>query len=289
MGDGTTEGAFYTGTVFAPTDSQSRPSASIDRPGRSDTPTERLERYDTPIVDQYGWTTERPSLQPGGCRSEQPIGGQISCPSELPIVEHGSWASGLPIAGPLQGDNMIGGGYQSAGTDMIGGAVFSEGSSVDSNNATREVESLITHRAGNQQVIGDGQHWNLPQEMTLNDIPLSDSVGDTLQTITNDAAERWNPRRDLSVNEQEAIADARADVEFWRANLLEKQAKGRWVESQVPASAEAANIDLQWSRRGVDVIDPNTGLKYDILSGTKSNVDVHAKRMPDQLFRMIKF
>ncbi len=299
MGDATTEGAGYTGTVFAPTDRQSSPGTPINRPGRPDTPTDRQSRtstptdrtgrYDTPIVDQHGWNTELPSLQPGGCRSEQPIDGLSSCPSELPIFDQSGWASELPIASPLPGDNTTGGGYQPAGTDMIGGAVYSEGSNVDPNNTTRVIENLITHQTGNQQVIVDGQHWNLPRGMTPNDIPLSDSVGDTLQTITSDAAERWNPRRNLSVNEQEAIADARADGEFWRANLLEKQAKGRWVESQVRASAEAANIDLQWSRRGVDVVDPNTGLKYDILSGTKSNADTHAKRMHDQLFRMIKF
>ncbi len=136
MGDGTTEGPLYTGTVFSPTDRQSSPSTPIYRPSRPDTPpdrqsrtsvpNERTGRYDTPIVDQHGWITESPSLQPGGCRRGQPIGEQISCPSELPIVEQGGWASGLPIAGPLQGDNTIGGGYQPAGTDMIGGAVYNE-------------------------------------------------------------------------------------------------------------------------------------------------------------------
>ncbi|WP_371827757.1 RNase A-like domain-containing protein [Vreelandella zhanjiangensis] len=145
MGDGTTEGPLYTGTVFAPADRQSSPSTPIDRPSRPDTPTERLGRYDTPIVDQHGWTTERPSLQPGGCRSEQPIGEQISCPSELPIIEQGGWASGLPIAGPLQGDNTIGGGYQPAGTDMIGGAVYSSASNETSLIKSETGGTLIFH------------------------------------------------------------------------------------------------------------------------------------------------
>ena len=121
MGDATTEGAGYTGTVFAPTD--------------------RTGRYDRPIVDQRGWNTELPSLQPGGCRSEQPIDGLSSCPSELPIFDQSGWASELPIASPLPGDNTIGGGYQPAGMDMIVGAVFNEGDDLNA-RATRDVDSI---------------------------------------------------------------------------------------------------------------------------------------------------
>jgi hypothetical protein len=46
---------------------------------------------------------------------------------------------------------------------------------------------------------------------------------------------------------------------------------------------------LKWYERGVDAIDPKTGLRYDILSGSYGNMTEHAKRMPDQVFRMITF
>ena len=61
------------------------------------------------------------------------------------------------------------------------------------------------------------------------------------------------------------------------------------MENQVRLGAEQAGLDLQWNRSGVDVFDPTTGLKYDILSGTKSNIDAHAKRISNELFRMIYF
>ena len=60
------------------------PATPIDRPGR----------YDTPIVEQEGWSSE------------------------------------LPIAGPAYGDHAIGGGYQILDPEtqqLIGGAVYSEG------------------------------------------------------------------------------------------------------------------------------------------------------------------
>lgn len=47
--------------------------------------------------------------------------------------------------------------------------------------------------------------------------------------------------------------------------------------------------DLKWNPKGVDAVDPATGRQYEILSGTRSNVDRHVKRMADELFRMIRF
>ena len=156
-----------------------------------------------------------------------------------------------------------------------------------SNNQKANV--IRRHKSGNQQVQKNGQHWNVPKDKTPSDIPEPDDVGDSLQRLTTESAEKWNPRRNLSPREKEAIAKAKADGEYWRANLLEKQAKGRWVEKQVRISAEKEGLPLEWSRTGVDATDINSGAKYDILSGTDSNIDLHAKRMPNELFRMIKF
>jgi putative transposase len=40
---------------------------------------------------------------------------------------------------------------------------------------------------------------------------------------------------------------------------------------------------------GSDALNPASGVRYDIMSGTASNLDLHAHRMADVLFRMIDF
>jgi hypothetical protein len=154
--------------------------------------------------------------------------------------------------------------------------------------ARRDVTVLRRHADGNMQVLVDGKRYNLPPGKTVDDIPLTDAVGDKLQELTTDAASRWDPARNLSRAERDAIDEARALGEHWRANLLEKQAKGRWVEKQVKEAAEVSNLDVDFSRVGLDVTS-GTGAQYDIMSGTVSNMDVHARREPDKLFRMITF
>jgi uncharacterized Zn-binding protein involved in type VI secretion len=153
----------------------------------------------------------------------------------------------------------------------------------------RQFKVVQNHRPGNRQVVTNGERWNVPKGTKAESIPARDPVGARLQELTTEAGQRWNPRRNLSPRARRAIAEARAKGEYWRANLLERQAKGRWVEEQVRDAANKEQPGLQWNRRGVDVVDPKTGIKYDILSGTKSNMDKHAKRMPDVLFRMITF
>jgi hypothetical protein len=39
----------------------------------------------------------------------------------------------------------------------------------------------------------------------------------------------------------------------------------------------------------VDVIDPVTGTRYEILSGTASNLARHGRRMTGEFFRMLTF
>lgn len=159
----------------------------------------------------------------------------------------------------------------------------------DTPEEERVVKKLKKHRAGNQQIKAGDRHWHLPEDKSIDDLPQSDDVGDRLQELTTAAAKKWNKNKNLSINEQEAIQEAIEEKEYWRANLLEKQAKGRWVENQVKKATESMQMNLKWSKRGVDVTDMNTGIKYDILSGTSSNIDLHAKRMSDELFRIITF
>ena len=115
-------------------------------------------------------------------------------------------------------------------------------------------------------------------------IPAHDPVGDALQQAARAAAKEWGPTK-WSAGEERAIRAAWATGEPWKPRLLERQARGRFVE-------EALRVDfrqLEWSRVGVDVVDPATGRQYEILSGTASNMDRHARRMSDGLFRMIGF
>ena len=149
-----------------------------------------------------------------------------------------------------------------------------------------DLKTVKTHPStgGNRQVEVNGQRWNLPKNVEPSKIPAVDKVGDQLQAAAKTAASQWNAGK-LTAAEQQAIATARAEGKHWLASLLEKQAKGRYVESQIRPQFP----NLQWNRQGVDAIDPATGIKYDILSGTEWNMTEHAKRMADVLFRMITF
>jgi hypothetical protein len=71
-----------------------------------------------------------------------------------------------------------------------------------------------------------------------------------------------------------------------RANLLERQARGRWVEARVRNRFR----HLTWNDRGVDITSPTgQSYHYEILSGTESNFALHGRRMPSTFFRMIFF
>ncbi len=61
------------------------------------------------------------------------------------------------------------------------------------------------------------------------------------------------------------------------------EAKGRWVETQMREQFP----NLPWSRTGADLTV--NGIHYEILLGSKSNMDRHAMRMSDIIFRMITF
>jgi hypothetical protein len=174
--------------------------------------------------------------------------------------------------------------------DNVRGPLSSIKSKIDNlfGAQARNVQVVTRHAAGNQQILVDGQRWHVPAGMNASNVPRIDPVGNRLQELATDAASRWSPSR-LSANERRAISDAHKAGEHWRANLLQQQAKGRWVETQVRNGSVAEGLPVQWSRQGLDVTDLRNGTKYDIMSGTKSNLDAHAKREPNQLFRMITF
>jgi hypothetical protein len=144
--------------------------------------------------------------------------------------------------------------------------------------------AFIRHQGGNRQVVLNGQRWHLPATKSLRDIPVADPVGNQLQAAATRAARSWSSNN-LSAAERNAIQEALARGEQWRARLLERQARGRFVEDALKKRFQR----LQWNHKGVDAIDPATGYRYELLSGTESNLALHGQRMADVFFRMITF
>ncbi|WP_239576308.1 hypothetical protein [Archangium primigenium] len=150
----------------------------------------------------------------------------------------------------------------------------------------RGAETVIRHRGGNRQVtLGDGQRWHLPRGKSVVDIPTEDKVGDILQEAVTQAAQKWRPDK-LTPNEKDAIARAMKKGEAWLARLLEREARGRFVEDEVGKQFKHL---YNFSRnKGVDVEVPG-GFKYEILTGTDSNLARHGRRMAGEFFRMLTF
>jgi hypothetical protein len=145
----------------------------------------------------------------------------------------------------------------------------------------------IRHRGGNLQVIlPNGQRWHLPRGKSLHDIPAVDEVGDRLQKAVTEAAQLWGPHR-LSPREADAIKEALGQGEYWLAHLLEREARGRFVHETVKKQFERL---YRFKQQGVDVVDPSPGgYKYEILSGTASNLARHGRRMAGEFYRMLTF
>jgi hypothetical protein len=152
-------------------------------------------------------------------------------------------------------------------------------------NAGINCEVLVRHSGGNRQVLLGNQRWHIPKGFQTSQLPFIDRLGDQIQDAALLAAQRWN-RSFLSPNEIAAIRKAQAKGDHWQAVLLEKQARGRWVESAVRRNGFP---ELDWSRTGADAVDRATGIAYEILAGSKFNLDLHARRMSNLLFRMITF
>ncbi|WP_245814711.1 hypothetical protein [Cystobacter ferrugineus] len=151
----------------------------------------------------------------------------------------------------------------------------------------RSARTVIRHRGGNRQVeLSDSQRWHLPRGKSAADIPAQDKVGDMLQEAVTQAAKEWGPDR-LSDAEKEAIKKALDKGEYWLARLLEREARGRYVQMKVKAQFEHL-YDFSLSK-GIDVVDPTTGTRYEILSGTVSNLARHGRRMAGEFFRMLTF
>lgn len=149
------------------------------------------------------------------------------------------------------------------------------------------VTVALRHRGGNQQVLlANGQRWHLPPGKSPADIPAEDKVGDMLQEAVTRAAKEWGPDK-FTPSERAAIDRAIAQGKYWLARLLEREARGRFVETKV---GEQFKHLYDWNRnKGIDIVDPTTGYRYEILSGTGSNLAHHGRRMAGEFFRMLTF
>ncbi|PTL79779.1 hypothetical protein DAT35_32405 [Vitiosangium sp. GDMCC 1.1324] len=107
-----------------------------------------------------------------------------------------------------------------------------------------------------------------------------------LQEAVTRAANEWGPEH-LSFAERDAINKALKKGEYWLARLLEREARGRYVQVKVKNQFDHL-YDFNLNK-GIDVIDPATGRKYEILSGTESNLARHGRRMAGEFFRMLTF
>ncbi|QRN97451.1 hypothetical protein JRI60_52440 [Archangium violaceum] len=109
---------------------------------------------------------------------------------------------------------------------------------------------------------------------------------DQLQEAVTKAAKECGPDK-LSEAEMDAMKKAMKQGRYWLVRLLEREARGRYVQEKVRDRLKHL-YDFSLSK-GVDVIDSATGRQYEILSGTESNLARHGRRMATEFFRMLTF
>ncbi|WNG42636.1 hypothetical protein F0U61_54190 [Archangium violaceum] len=167
----------------------------------------------------------------------------------------------------------------------LAGAMMSHNSGAGSSAGGSSAKEVYRHRGGNRQVERNGERWHLPRGVSVNDIPPSDPLGDRIQVAARQVAARWGPSL-YPPRVRAAIDRMLKRGLVHRAALLERQARGRWVEREV----EKLFPSLDWKRRGVDVVGPaGQRYHYELLSGTQSNFELHGRRMEGVFVRMIFF
>lgn len=164
-------------------------------------------------------------------------------------------------------------------------AMMSRNSAAGASSSGSSANEVYRHRGGNRQVERNGERWHLPRGVSVNDIPASDPLGDRLQVVVREVAAGWS-KETYGPRVTAAIQRMLKRGLVHRAELLERQARGRWVEEQLRLRFP----ELMWNRKGVDVTGPS-GQKYhyEIVSGTESNFELHGRRMASTFFRMIFF
>jgi hypothetical protein len=147
------------------------------------------------------------------------------------------------------------------------------------------VSIIIRHQGGNRQVLyNNNQRWHVPANRSVKEIPKADPVGDALVVAARREARRWS-HNELTEPQRAAIDKAREGGKYFEATLMERMFRGQWVERQLRGQFTR----LRWNPKGVDAVDPVTGYRYEVLSGTASNMELHGRRMAEEFFRLITF
>nr|WP_239470333.1 hypothetical protein [Archangium violaceum] len=167
----------------------------------------------------------------------------------------------------------------------LAGAMMSRNSAGGASSSGSSANEVYRHRGGNRQVERNGERWHLPRGVSVNDIPAADPLGDQLQAAAKQVSTKWG--RHMFTRDERAAYDRllRRGLAH-RANLLERQARGRWVEREL----QKLFPSLDCRGRGVDVVgSASQKYHYEILSGTDWNFELHGRRMASTFFRMIFF
>ena len=138
----------------------------------------------------------------------------------------------------------------------LAGAMMSRNSAASASSSGSLANEVYRHRGGNRQVERNGERWHLPRGASVNDIPASDPLGNQLQVAAREVAAGWS-QETYGPKVTAAIQRMLKRGLVHRAELLERQARGRWVEEQLRLRFP----DLPWNRKGVDVTGPS-GQKY---------------------------
>jgi hypothetical protein len=243
---------------------------AVARPATATRPPGFTVHY--PGMEQASFATAGSSL--GLARNILTVG-ELNAVVSLPTLQQIQMLSGGSLA--IYYSNQDG----SNGSSQDPGNSQGNGDDGDEPKVTRTHPST----GGNREVrIGD-QLWNVPGNRSIRDIPASDSVGDQLQAAAVEVASEWSDDF-LTEAQLGAIRKARDNGDYWWANLLRERYRGSWVGQRV----KLRFLDsLEWHSTGPDAYDPGTGIFYDLMKGSDYNIDLHARRMPDILFRMITF
>jgi hypothetical protein len=159
-------------------------------------------------------------------------------------------------------------------------------------NDVIEVAVLRRHLTGNRQLSINGNRWNLPKGASISGIPAHDPLGNEIQGLALKYADKFSDAY-LSPNELANINKElfKAEPRYYLIQQWKAQAKGRFVDSRVKAELAKRHPHLELRAKGVDIVNPETGIGYEVLSGTTSNIQEHATRkgMTDALFRYIEY
>jgi hypothetical protein len=152
---------------------------------------------------------------------------------------------------------------------------------------------VVNHRYGNKTVVlPDGTAWNVPPGKSIADIPRVDPIGDRLDDLAGIARSNASAG-DFSEAQRRAIANRYAAGQPWVADQLERKYLGSVVHGNLNdlLASDPTLSGVQSNAKGVDYTKPGSDISWELLSDTKSNLQLHATRpaLRDEFVRYIKY